>query len=517
MKKMPERRPSGGGADAAAAVALMQAGDYARAIDAFRHLAGRQPGLAVAHAGLGRCLGRSGQRVAALASLTHAGELLQRGLTRGMPADALLDVAFELQALHAHAASLGFIDAALDAAPALARAHHLKAIALQHGGRAHDALRCATRASALAPGEANALLLRATLEAQCGHLDAARAQLGALIDDRSPDIHVRAMRELGGVLDRCGQHDAAFDMLRNANAIQLAALRARGFDPARTMAAIEREPALCTAAWLQRHAGEHDDEHPAPVFLVGFYRCGTTLLEQMLASHPGLVTSSENPLIAQLERAIGTAPDPAAHWTERWAAAGPHTAKRLRALYFRHAEAMLGPLPAGARLLDKCTMNSMHAGFLRALFPDASIIFARRDPRDVLLSCFMQSFTPGALTAQLLDWQQAARFHDAVLRQWSCMRERLGDKVFETQYEELVRSPETTLRPLLAGLGLDWHDGVLRFHETAHLRPISTPSFADVTKPVHASASGRWQRHAARFDDIQPWIAPHIPPAGRPA
>ncbi|MBL8469600.1 tetratricopeptide repeat-containing sulfotransferase family protein [Methyloversatilis discipulorum] len=484
-----------------APLALMQAGDFANAAELFRQLARRQPDLLIAHAGLGRCAARLGRRKEALSALTRAARIAARGLGRTLAPDAALDVAFELHAVHAFNESLPLIDAVLRVAPALARAHHMKAQVLERSAQTEAARASAERAVELAPDAANAQLLLATLEARCADLRAARERLKAIATCAQEDLRPRVMQELARVLERGGDHALAFDTQQAANAALLDRAISSGFDSEWIFGELERERRLCTADWLARNAFNGDDGRADPIFLIGFYRSGTTLLDQMFASHSRIVSSGEAALLpAVLHELAKRQPAPGLHWTDRWAACGPDIGRQLRALYFEVAEQSLGTLVDGHVLLDKTTMNSIHVGIIRALFPRAHIVFAQRDPRDALISAFMQSFDPTPLTRLLLDWPLAARFLAAVLHHWQEMKQAIGPCAHDVRYEDLVVSPQITLSPVLESSGLTWETALLDFHLRAHLRPITTPSFADVTRPLNAQAIGRWRHHAQRFE-----------------
>lgn len=494
-------------ADASAPLALMQAGDFANAAELFRQLARRRPDLLIAQAGLGRCAARLGRRVEALAALTRAACIATRGLGRTLAPDAALDVAYELHAVHAFAESLPLIDAVVRTAPTLARAHHMKAQVLERTAQMEAARDCAARAVALAPEAANAQLLLATLEARCADLQAARARLEALATRAPENLRPRVQQELARLLERAGDHARAFDVQQAANAALLGRAVSAGFDTGWLFGELARERTSCTTDWLARHAFDGDDGRADPIFLVGFYRSGTTLLDQMFASHSRIVSSGELALLPPVLHELASCqPAPGLHWTERWVACGPDIGRRLRARYFEAVEQSLGALPDGRVLLDKTTMNSIHIGLIRALFPRARIVFAHRDPRDVLISAFMQSFDPTPLTRLLLDWPLAARFLVAVLDHWRDMRPAVGSGAHDIHYEEVIASPEVALSVVLESAGLAWESSLPDFHARAHLRPIATPSFAEVTRPLNAQAIGRWRHHASRFEALEPLL-----------
>jgi tetratricopeptide (TPR) repeat protein len=494
-----------------AALQSMRQGDHERAVEGFRRVLQADADAEMAWAGLGRCQGQIGEPRQAVESLVRAGKLFGRHLERPGRTDALLDIVVEMHLNHGFRESLPFLAKVLKARPALARGHHLKAQALERLNDPRGALLEAARAYALAPQEANAAILLATLDARCGNFTQARALLEATASRAAASARPRALLELGRVLDRMGERDAAFDTLGEAGKLALASPDIARFDLERVYAELAEEQEKCTPEWLRGHARIVADGRPEPVFLLGFYRSGTTLLERILASHPRIRSSGEADLVPHLLKTLYRwKPDPALHWTERFAALGPDAATRLREAYAQRVERCLGADPDGRILLDKTALNTVNLGLIRAVFPRAQILFALRDPRDVLLSCFMQAFAPNPLTAQFLDWARGARFYDAVMRHWRAMAPGDGAGVTVTRYERLVADPRAELAPLLADLGLEWHPDMARFHDSAGRDAVATPSFADVARPLHGDAVGRWRAYARHYAPVREYLEHHV-------
>ncbi|MBL8532351.1 MAG: sulfotransferase [Betaproteobacteria bacterium] len=487
----------------------VQRGDYDSARASFEEVLRIAPQSDIALGGLGHCLARLGRVREARERLLEAARLLQRPARKSGNVDPLLDLAHELHGLLAFESSVAVIDAALKIRPAAARGHHLRAQALARMNRHEEARVSALRARTLAPHASNAAILLATIDIELGKLDEARALLETVVGrPGDPDLG-RALFELGRVLDRQGDAPRAFESISRAGRLALSRLPAGRFDENAVPSRLALERTLCTARFVEETADE--GEARSPVFMIGFYRSGTTLLEQVLDAHPQVSTSDEHDIVPRVIRHLGRqAESPGEHWTRTFRAVGPVGRQKLRALYWTLAEDRVGrALEPSERFVDKTAMNTLHAGFIRALFPRAPVVFCLRDPRDVLLSCFMQAFTPDPLTAHFLDWTAAARFYDAVMSHWEHMRGELGIACVEIRYEDVVRDLRQAVAPVLSRMGLEWQDAQASFHEHARGKVISTPSFADVSRPLYRSAEGRWRRYAKEFDGIAQWLDPH--------
>jgi tetratricopeptide (TPR) repeat protein len=243
-----------------------------------------------------------------------------------------------------------------------------------------------------------------------------------------------------------------------------------------------------------------DDGRPAPVFLVGFPRSGTTLLDTLLMGHPAVHVLEEEPILQRVGEALGD--------FARLPELSGEEANRLRALYFEELDAF-DPAARGKLVVDKLPLNILGAPLIHRLFPDAKLIFAQRDPRDVVLSCFMQNFELNDAMANFLDLGDAASLYDLVLKFWTRCREVFPLSVHTVRYEALVEDIEVEIRPLIAYLDLAWDERVLDHRKTAATRsPIATPSYAQVTERIYDRASGRWERYRVQMAEVLPILAP---------
>jgi hypothetical protein len=233
------------------------------------------------------------------------------------------------------------------------------------------------------------------------------------------------------------------------------------------MARTERE---FSAEMMARHRGEGDPSE-IPIFILGMPRSGSTLIEQILASHPGVQGGDERPDFPELLEALGG----------DFAALGAAYVERCRAL-----------APGAARLTDKLPGNFRHAGAIHLALPKARIIHSRRAAADTCLSCFTKLFR--GEQAYTYDLGELGRYYRAYARLMAHWRAVLPASVFlEVDYEELVGDPETQTRRLLAHCGLEWDSACLAFHQTR--RAVRTASAAQVRQPLHRGAIGRWRRY----------------------
>jgi Flp pilus assembly protein TadD len=235
---------------------------------------------------------------------------------------------------------------------------------------------------------------------------------------------------------------------------------------------------------LLRNAGSPDRR---PVFVVGLPRSGTTLLEQILASHPAIVGVGEQTLATEsLARAMAVAGGSPELFTAH--AVGEAAAWHLQLLEKRLHRMELQP-DAG-RIVDKMPDNYLLAGWLHIAFPKAAIIHCLRDPRDVALSCWMTQFNEVRWSNDLQHIAHRIEQHRRLLRHW---RTIMGDHLTEVSYERLVADPEKELRPGLAAIGVDWHPDVIAFSDRKGF--AASASRQQVREPIHARGVARWRNY----------------------
>ena len=321
------------------------------------------------------------------------------------------------------------------------------------------------------------------------------------LDDKGLPLEERVSAgfALAKALENNSHYDAAFDVFRTTNALAHAADSAanRGFNLADLKVYVGNIMSRYTPPLFDafRPLGNPSD---LPVFVVGMPRSGTSLVEQIAASHPRVFGAGERKemmeLITRLNRDRGFV------WPTQWDLdqfrheAADHVA-RLRAL-------------AGNadRVIDKLPDNIQMLGHIRVLFPNARIVICRRDLRDVCLSCFTTRF--GDHIAWSNDLEECASRAVEIERLTEHWRSVLPGPVLEINYENLVGNIDAESRRLIDFLGLDWDPACLEFHKTD--RPVTTASAWQVRQPLYDSSVGRWRNYQAHLGPMLKVLAGHV-------
>jgi tetratricopeptide (TPR) repeat protein len=353
-------------------------------------------------------------------------------------------------------------------------------------------LSCASARSALAvnPKLAEAhWRLAITLR---GRLPDAEVQaIERLIDDPSMSAGARAFLHfgLGAVLDDRRLHAQAASHLEKANALQSDVFTAmgRGHDPDADSWFISRMIATFDAVLFARGRGWVEPD-PRPVFVVGLQRSGTTLVEQILASHPRIHGAGELHDVGQVFRRL---PDIAGLIAgdsfDALKFLDPVSAKAAARIYLERLDA-LAP-PSAARVVDKLPDNIRFLGLIALLWPGARVIVCSRDLRDIALSCWLNGFA--FLWSK--SWEHIARRFADYQRIVAHWRHTQALEWLDVRYEDLVGDLETHARRLIDFIGVEWDPACLEFHSTQ--RVVRTPSLLQVRQPIHSGAVGRWKNY----------------------
>jgi tetratricopeptide (TPR) repeat protein len=375
--------------------------------------------------------------------------------------------------------------------------------------RLDDAQRLAERALRVQPQNVSAGLTLAKVRLRKDAPAEAVRLLEALLRNASISQTNRVVAEgsLGEAYDRLGRYDDAFAAFGRANALQHAQHTASfagdrsPLAPASVARLASFVAGVDVAAWRAAPPAAR-----MPVFLVGFPRSGTTLLDQILASHPQITTLEERDTLIDAASALIT-PERA---FDQWASLSDGEIERLRASYWEQVRIGLGRAPTTPVFVDKLPLNAVFLPVIHRLFPEAKILFALRDPRDVVLSCYQQRFGMNAAMFQLLRLDAAAAYYDAVMDLVRISRSRLPLNIREVRYEALISEFEPVVRDLLAFLDLAWDEAVRGYAETAKKRAIGTPSAAQVVRPLYDTARGKWRNYRKFLEPYLPRLEPWV-------
>ena len=351
--------------------------------------------------------------------------------------------------------------------------------------------------------------LDARLATRRGDLAQARALFESVLahPPRDPALRTHLRFELGKVCASLGDTEAAMQTFERGHAEREAAVTAAHPNLSREdglLAALDKPvPDFAVGAREGAEDGRRD-----PLFVVGFPRSGTTLLEQLLDAHSDLASFDEQPflqrLVTRLNREQGGYP-------QALARLGAPERAEFRRSYFADVDRQRPDLGA-RRPVDKNPLYLIRLPLAAALFPDLQVVLALRHPCDVVLSCFMQNFRAPAFAVTFATLASTARMYDRVFRTYYGFRDQLALPTHVLRYESLVADVEAESKRLFAFLGLPWTDELLAFTERAKQRGvISTPSYTQVVQPVNRRAVGRWQQWRPWFEGevlvvLGPWV-----------
>jgi Sulfotransferase family len=245
----------------------------------------------------------------------------------------------------------------------------------------------------------------------------------------------------------------------------------------------------------------------SPLFIVGFPRSGTTLLEQVLDAHPQLVSMDEQPFMS---KALETIAAGGIRYPSELGKLSAHALGDVRARYWDLARNKAALLP-GQRLVDKFPMNMTLLPLIRRVFPNARIVLAIRHPCDTLLSCFLQNFRAPELALLCRDLTTLASAYSRIFGYWYAQWPLLRPSSYELRYEQLTADFAAEVRKLAAFLQLPWNEAMLAPAEHALAKGfISTPSYAQVVEPVHSKSVGRWKHYERHFSEVLPILMPWL-------
>jgi tetratricopeptide (TPR) repeat protein len=379
--------------------------------------------------------------------------------------------------------------------PDLAGAHLNLGVALMELGRLTAAREAAEKAIALAPSEpANFRLLGEVRTYVAGDpyltaLEALSKNEAALGTDKQIDLHFALAKAHADV----GRIEDEFRQLLAGNKLKRSCI---DYDESLILGKMDRAQRVFTSEFMRASEGAGESSSK-PIFIVGMPRSGTTLVEQILASHPQVFGAGELKLFDRALAGVGSTMHEAPTYPE---IALHMSGERFRELGGRYLAGIQQLAPEASHVTDKMPANFIVAGLIHLALPNATIIHTVRDPLDTCISCFSRLFTEGNFhTYDLTELGRYYRHYAALMEHWH--RVLPAGRILAVNYEDVVADVEGAARRVVAHCGLSWDQRCLDFHRTE--RVVRTSSAAQVRKPIYASSIGRWRAY-------QPLLAPLI-------
>ena len=467
------------------AAQLRRAGRTLEALAAYEALLAAHPDLPDSWYNLALLQRKAGRPEAALASYDEA---LRRGVSD--PEEVRLNRAVILSDdLRREAEAETELNAALALnpryVPALLNLGNLH----EDRGRRGDAVAAYEAILALDPNDPDALARLGGLATPSGPNDPLIGRLRGAIGRHGPVQDAALGFALGRMLDAAGAYEEAFAACAAANAASRAGGSAR-YDRAAMEAQVDALIAAFPEPWTGRPV---TGTRPPPVFICGMFRSGSTLVEQVLASHARVTAGGELDLIPAMTRG------PLAPWPGSLKTTAPAILDALAAGYLA---ALSATFPAADVLTDKRPDNLMHIGLIKRLFPDAKVVNTVRDPLDNALSVYFLHLDPGmAYALDLLDIGHYQGQQQRLMDHWKSL---YPNDIRDFDYDAFVAEPTPGLERLLAFLGLDWDPGCLAFHQLDNA--VKTASVWQVREPLYQRSSGRARHYQRQLAPLKAWL-----------
>jgi tetratricopeptide (TPR) repeat protein len=481
--------------------AAFQTGDITQAACDLEIVHGNHPEHLHAAYYLGRSLRAAGRLEEALAPLEAAlGE-------DELAVNARYELATCLARLRRRPEAIGHYEAILALQPDNAQVAANLASLLERENRLDEAKSWTGRALLMDPANETAQMTRATLDRRSGKYAEAAQGLRSLIPGISNPVNRSiAWNQLGQCLEGEEDWEEAFNAFSESNRI-LKEHHPGSHPDARAPHGLQTLTRI--QEWLQEKpmAGWSEPAARDPggvAFLVGFPRSGTTLLDHMLGAHPDIEVLEEKSLFSLLHQ----------EWSE------PGTLETLADVneaqitdarnIYRQEMSRYRRQPQRSLVIDKLPLNLTYLFLIQRLFPEAPVIFLQRHPMDVCISCYLQAFELEASMAYFLDIEQTAQYYDAVMQVAALSMDQVGNPLHRLRYEDLVTEPQDQLTALLNFLNLEMDDSMLQYRQQGGGETSNTPSYQQVSQPLHSQSIGRWRHYSKQLEPglalLQPWV-----------
>jgi len=369
----------------------------------------------------------------------------------------------------------------------------------------------AERALALMPKDSTAHHALALVEIHEKKHAEAEQRLRFLVLHRELDPNTQGGMHslLGDSVEAQKRYPEAFEIYTRGNDF-LKQQNAHRFEDGRTIDTINHITGYFNATsddrWKRTVTGKELADGPAEhVFLLGFMRSGTTLLEQVLASNPKVVALEEVGTLSKL----GDKYLRSNQGLDALCDIDGDELEAARQIYWDRVREH-APDVSGKVLVDKQPFNTLRMPLIAKLFPKAKILFAIRDPRDVVFSCYRRPFSVNTTMFEFLDLVDGAKMYGSIMALADIYREKLSLNLFDHYYEDMVTDFETRVRAVCDFIGLEWADSMRDFNRAKSVASIDSPSASQVRRPLYGEGIGHWRKYAEQLQPMMPVLRPWV-------
>lgn len=483
--------------------ALRETGAVNEAVKSYRQAISLQPDFVEALGNLGSILASRGETLEAASILNKANALLPN------TSEIIFNMGRVLQSDGRLGEAIDKYQRALDLAPGSLHIIGKLADTLEKANRLEEAQALIDQALPGAPDNPDLIIPAARLARRAKNTEEAIRLFESVTKlklelEIAGDVHL----QLGQLYDKRGDTVSAYQHIAEGNRLIAQSFGSVYDEHNDFVDIIDKRHRYLTPALASVTLASLDESEPRdPVFLFGFARSGTTLLGQILDSHPTLQTLDEKVTVGVMVNAFEQMTQGRVNAID---ALTVEQIAQLRKVYFdevaRHIK-----LQPNELLIDKGPLNTINVALIWRVFPRAKIILAIRHPCDACWSCFMQCFATNGSLSSFFALDSGANVYAKVMQIWLDAVRMLPLNYHQIRYEDLVSDFENEMRALLDFLGVGWHDSVREYdkHAMKHSK-VNTPSYHQVTQPIYQDAKYRWKRYAKQFEPIMPTLQVYV-------
>ena len=327
-------------------------------------------------------------------------------------------------------------------------------------------------------------------------------------DKKQKSLEKSRMSILAKCYDNINEYDKAFDCFQKSNNLSAELINHEVDKNSYLQDIITREKFFKNVSFKNLYSINIKNSEPEPIFLIGFPRSGTTLLDTILRSHKEIEVLEEKPILSNtldyLNELKGKNLDALSIINE-------NEILNIRGKYYEILKSNVKKYDKSKIFIDKLPLNIIHVGEILKIFPNAKFIVSIRHPCDCVLSCFMQDFKLNNAMSNFLNLKDSAKLYDLVMDLWFLFKSKLSINYHEIKYENLILNFGDEIKSVLDFLEVSWDDNIYNYQQTARKTDqIFTPSYNQVIKPLYSKASGRWINYKNHISEIFPVLKPWI-------